>query len=332
MGLTPACDTINTFNISIAENMQELPDVCYGISTYVAVWTDLRNSVDRLITAARITPQWAVLDTGIVVGPNSTYQITPVIAYDGSRFLVAWQSLAAPFGTYCRFVGSDCQPQDSVMTISSSVNASNPRIVFGGSKYLIVWQEYTTNNQIKGQFVSTDGVLLGDEIVITSGTQNHVSPAVCYDGGKYLVIWSQNQIWGQFLNDAGGPIGAAFPISTVMNEQADPAVFFGGDKFLAVWSELRTDYDIYGNLDAQVGVEELVHDITPMPRVYAEGAVFVDQLNITGARGKNAVVFDIHGRKVAETESGVWHAGSFPAGVYFIQVVDERIFKTVKVK
>ena len=38
--------------------MQELPDVCFGLGNYIAVWTDLRNSVDRLITAVeKISPE-----------------------------------------------------------------------------------------------------------------------------------------------------------------------------------------------------------------------------------------------------------------------------------
>jgi hypothetical protein len=322
---------MNTFNISNAENIQELPDVCFGVGNYVAVWTDLRNSIDRLITAARVTPQWVVLDTGIVVGPNSAYQITPVIAFDGSRFLVAWQSLAAPFGVHCRFLGGDGQPQDSVMTISSSVTASNPRIVFGGSKYLIVWQEYTTTNQIVGQFVSPGGILLGDEIVITSGTANHVSPAVCYDGNKYLVAWSQSQIWGLFLNDAGSPIGAALPISMTMNDQADPDVFFGGDKFLAVWSELRTDYDIYGNLDTQVSVLETYCDC-PSVSVYPDKTIFTDIMRIVGGDGKRASIYNALGETIDVVHNGMWNAGSMPTGIYFVIVENTHIFRVVKIK
>lgn len=332
MGLTPSCDTLQTFYISNAEDMQEWPDICYGLGNYVAVWTDLRNSVDRFITAARVTPQWAVLDTGIVVGPNAGYQVTPVIAFDGSRFLVAWQNLAAPFGIYCRFLGNDGQPVDSLLTITAAVSASNPRIVFGGSKYLIVWQEYTTINHIVGQFVSPSGILLGDTIVFTSGGANHVSPAVCHNGNCYLVAWSQNQIWGQFLSDTGNPIGAAFPISTAMNDQADPDVFHGSGKFLAIWSEFRTDYDIYGNLDAQVGVHERGDDPCTPREIYPDQTLFTDILTLVGAQEKTVSVYNVLGERVDIVYHGVWDAQRHPPGIYFLSWTDGSACRVVKVK
>jgi hypothetical protein len=312
--------------------MQEWPDVCFGLGGYVAVWTDLRNSVDRFITAARVTPQWVVLDTGIVVGPNSAYQITPVIAFDGSRFLVAWQNLAAPFGIYCRFLDDGGQPLDSVLTITSAVSAVNPRIAFGGSNYLIVWQEYTTTNHIVGRFASPGGVLLGDTIVITSGGANHVSPAVCYDGNKYLVAWSQNQIWGQFLSDAGSLIGAALPISTTMNDQVDPDVFPGGGKFLAIWSEFRNDYDIYGNLDAQVGVHDWGNDLSVPEGIYPDKTIFTDIVTLVNAQGKFVSVYNVMGERVDIVQHGVWNARAHPPGIYFLTWRDGSACRVVKVK
>ena len=332
MGLTPSCDTIQTFDVSNAENIQELPDVCYGLNNYLVVWTDLRNGIDRVIRAARVTPEWSVLDTGIVVAPNSTYQVIPVVAFDGSRFLVVWQNLAAPFGIHCRFLSGDAQPEDSVITISSAVNAANPRIVFGGLQYLIVWQEYEMTNQIIGRFISPDGALSGDEFLITSGTANHVSPAVCFDGTRYLVAWSQTQIWGQFLSQDGSLIGTAFPISLATNEQADPDVFFGGDKFLTAWSEFRTDYDIYANLDAQVGVSDTDNDMDMAGHLHPQGTIFKDRVRLTGGHCGNVSIYDILGEKVDVVSRGIWDARSHACGVYFLSCDDGCVFTVIKVR
>lgn len=323
---------MSSFYISNADNVQELPDVIYGAGSYVAVWTDFRSSVDRHIFAARITPQWVVLDTGIVVAPNSNYQITPVIAFDGNRFLVVWQSLAAPFGIHCRFLNDQGQPQDTVLTISSTVSAMNPRIVFGNSKYLIVWQEYTTTNQILGQFVSADGSLLGDEFWITSGTANHVTPSVCYDGNNYLVVWSQVQIWGQFLTNAGIPIGTAFPVSAAISDQADPDVFFGGNRYLAVWSDFQGDYDIYGNLDAQIGIHGADDDPTVSGLIHPDKTVFTDFVTMLGLEGKEFVVFNVLGERVDIVRNGTWDARSHPSGIYFLSWGQGTACRVVKVR
>ena len=331
MGLTLSCDIIQTFVISDAANIQELPDVCYGLGNYVAVWTDLRDGTNRLIRAARVTPQWAVLDTGYIVCANSNYQITPVIAFDGTRYLTAWQDLAYPFGIRCRFIGSDGLPQDSVITVSSASSAINPRICFDGVNYLVVWQEYTTTNHIMGRFISPGGSLIGDAITVTSGPENHVSPALCHDGNRFLVTWSEMQIFGQFLSGTGTLIGPAFQISNTVYEHVDPDVFFGINKFLAVWSEFRTDYDIYGNLDVQVGLEDSNCIAFAMEEFYPERTVFTSRIEIIGAHGKEVLVFDILGKKVAETTNGIWEAGSFPPGVYFMSV-NGQVMRVVKVR
>lgn len=332
MGLTPSCDTIHTFYVSNANDIQEFPDVSFGLGNYMVVWGDRRNGLDRVITAARVTPQWTVLDTGQVVCLNSTYQIAPAIAFGGARFLVVWQNLANPYGIYCRFLGGDGLPQDSVITISSSVTAANPRIVYGGSQFFVVWQEYEATNNIVGRFVSPVGNLVGDTIMITSGTANHVSPGVCYDGNYFLVVWSQNTICGQFISNAGNLIGAVLPISTSTNEQVDPDVFLGNDKYLAIWSEFRTDYDIYGNLDTQVGILTHRDDIPSAPDIYPDRAIFVDRVRLIGGDGKKIVVLDVLGNKVAETQNGVWCARSAAAGVYFLFLDGEQIFRVIKVK
>ncbi|UCG29241.1 MAG: hypothetical protein JSV53_06870 [candidate division WOR-3 bacterium] len=331
MGLTPSCDTIQSFYISNAESIQELPDVCFGLGNYVAVWTDFRNGVDRMIRTARITPQWAVLDTGSVIWANSIYQITPVIAFDGTRYLAAWQNIADPFGIHCRFIGADGLPQDSGITISTAPSATNPRICYDGVNYLVVWQEYTTTNNIIGQFISPGGALIGDTIVVTSGAANHVAPALCHDGNQFLVVWAETQIWGQVVSGTGNLVGAPFQVSGTQYEQVDPDVFFGGGKFLAIWSEFRTDYDIYGNLDIQIGVQDSNYSVPSHPKFYADKTIFIDRVNIIGGRGVKISVFDILGNKVTETINGVWEAQSSSSGVYFLSA-NGQVIRVVKVK
>jgi hypothetical protein len=90
--------------------------------------------------------------------------------------------------------------------------------------------------------------------------------------------------------------------------------------------------NIYGNMDMQVGVEELSDDLVIGGKVYPDKTVFVDRVNISGGFGKTISVFDILGTKVAETKDGVWETHLAPAGVYFLSVDNAYLFKIVKVK
>ncbi len=77
-------------------------------------------------------------------------------------------------------------------------------VVFDGTKYLVVWQtgENFVGQKIYGQFIGTDGSLLGDNFMISDNTtQERWWPAVAVSDSNYLVAWGQGSssacdIWG----------------------------------------------------------------------------------------------------------------------------------------
>ncbi len=333
MGLTPDGDTLKTITISDAEGIQQLPDVCFGNENYLVVWYETQGDSGYSVVAARVTPAWEVLDSGTIIDPGSVYQVTPALAFDGARFLVVWRDLDQPPGIRCRFVATDAQPQGPVINLSQSMYAVEPRIVFGEENYLLVWQEYTANLDILGQLVSPDGTLVGGTITIASGPDNQYSPSVCYDGTNYLVVWIQDQVWGQFVSNSGDMIGSSFPISASPDTQWAPNVAYGNGSYLAVWTEVAADLDIYGSGDIEALVEEPPVVVTPqMTKIYPARTIISNDLEIIGGRGRNVTIFDLTGRKVGQTSSGIWDAVAVPAGVYFIGVEDTKFrFKIVKI-
>jgi hypothetical protein len=79
------------FVVSDADGAQEYPAVASGGTTWLAVWSDQRNG-DYDIYAARVSAGGVVLDTGgILVCGATGAQRDPAVAYDGIRFVVAWQ-------------------------------------------------------------------------------------------------------------------------------------------------------------------------------------------------------------------------------------------------
>ena len=77
-------------------------------------------------------------------------------------------------------------------------------VVFDGTKYLVVWQtgENNVGQKIYGQFIGTDGALLGDNFMICDNTtQERWWPAVAVSDSNYLITWGQGSgsacnIWG----------------------------------------------------------------------------------------------------------------------------------------
>jgi len=77
-------------------------------------------------------------------------------------------------------------------------------VVFDGAKYLVVWQtgENNVGQKIYGQFIGTDGSLLGGNFMICDNTtQERWWPAVAVSDTNILVTWGQGyssacDIWG----------------------------------------------------------------------------------------------------------------------------------------
>jgi large repetitive protein len=80
------------FAVSQARYDQGKPAVGFDGANFLAVWEDYRRGTYSDIYGARVTPGGAVLDgDGIVITEATKYQYAPVLAFDGSSFLVTWE-------------------------------------------------------------------------------------------------------------------------------------------------------------------------------------------------------------------------------------------------
>lgn len=118
----------------------------YG-ENYIVVWSDRRFSKTYWwVTAARISRNGVVLDTGRVVGaarPANEYY--PALACDGRRTLAVWyHSYHAPWGIYGRFINAEARAEDSVFRIAQTRTHFHnlPRVAFGDSAYFVAWADH----------------------------------------------------------------------------------------------------------------------------------------------------------------------------------------------
>lgn len=78
--------------ISQAASSQWYPSLGFDGTNFLAVWEDYRSSVWPDIYGARVTPGGAVLDTtGIAICRGPRDQFAPVLAFDGTNYLVLWE-------------------------------------------------------------------------------------------------------------------------------------------------------------------------------------------------------------------------------------------------
>lgn len=324
--VTPTCDSINTVIVCNAPNIQMTPDVAFGDSNYLVVWSDGRGAAIYRIYAARVTAGGTVLDpTGFQVGPsNNLYHYYPSVAYNGSKFFTVWTYGSSPYDIMGRFVNQDGTLGDTVSILKPGNPIYNTRLAFDGTNFLVVWAEYTGSSfDLKGIRVSgATGAPIGASFTIAPSVQYDNAIGLSYSAPYYMITYSAlqgslYQVFGCFYSTSGLPVGSAFQVSnsTYNCFQCDASA---GDSnhFLNIWAEARSTYDIYGNADIQTGIAE--HDVPNADDRKTGATIFPNTKKWRYAADGRATVYRADGRKMGAGENGWFDASRLGSGVYFL--------------
>ena len=299
---------------------QTEPAVTFAAPNYFVAWLDqafdLRSSP---VKVARVDQHGVVLDPGSVLGTGD-YQ--PDIAFDGSRCLVTWcEEFNGVFG---RFVNASCQPEGVLFQIALTQGTSTaPVTEYGAGSYLVVWPDFCplgTDLDIFGQIVDTNGQLIGERIQIADGSASQNHPTLAFDGNTFLVVWVEdfNLVYGRYISPSGMPLGTQFLVSENTSfERQHPSLAPGTDNYLIAWNEYHNDFDIYGNLDVSVGIEDT------NPELPVRGLTLLARQLAPYLDGES-LLYDITGRRVQNTRVG--------PGIYFLQRDDGDLLKIVVVQ
>jgi hypothetical protein len=127
-----------------------------------------------------------------------------------------------------------------------------------------------------------------------------------------------NTVYGRYISTTGIPTGNKFPISlSTTFERQHPSLAAGTDNYLVAWNEYHADFDVYGNLDVSVGIENINKELP------VQGStMFARQLAKYLAGNKR--IYDILGRKV-------YNAPISP-GIYFLEIEDNTLLKIIVVR
>lgn len=324
--VTPSCDSINTVVICNAPNIQQTPDVAFGDSNYMVIWSDGRAGSIYRIFAARVTPAGSVLDpTGFQVGPSNTlYHYYPSIAFNGTRFFVVWTYGSSPYDIMGRFINTDGTLGDTVCMLKPGNPVYNTRMAFDGTNFLVVWVEFTGSVfDLKGLVVSGGtGAPIGASFTVASNVYYDNSLGLCYDAPYYEITYSTlqgstNQIFGRFYDTSGQPAGTAFQISNSAYNCYQCDVIPGtGGHFLNIWAEAQSTYDIYGNADIQTGITDGGMRKTGNPNMGP--TIFANATRLPYAGRGRAIVYSVDGRKMGTGENGSFDCSRLQSGVYFL--------------
>jgi hypothetical protein len=325
--VTPDLQIVSTVPVKADTGLSREPDIVFGDENYLVVWSDGTFGGEHKVQAARVTTEGVVLDSGIIFGMGAYCEYRPAVSFDGQRLFAVWYNYSdTPAGVFGRFINNDCQPEghEIAIRIMSSSVPMNPDIAFGDSSYLVVWHEPSPyyDDDIYGQLVSTNGILIGDVIPIANDPSYQYLPRVCAGDSQYLVVWNQNcTIYGQWLSMSGELVGTNFPISDTSSCTRDfPAAAVGSTECLVAWHQFNNgNYDIFGNLDTELGANETQE---PLKLHDDLGATIINgPLRLPGTSGYR--VLHVAGRVVDPL--------AISPGIYFIECDGILVKKIIKV-
>lgn len=237
----------NGITISSATNTQVFPAVAANGPDWLVTWQDRRNGAGTDdIYAARVQANGSVPDTmGIVVNSATGNQQTPVVAADGTNYMVTWRD-----ETSTEIWGARVTPAGAVLDMSafkiSTGGGSFPAIAYNGTNYLVAWTKPTNSNDVFGARVTPGAAVLDSgalaiPISASVGIAENRS-AVTSNGSDWLVAWDDNlDVKAARVNAAGTILDVVgITVVSAANVQSFASVAWDGTQYWVVWQDERT--------------------------------------------------------------------------------------------
>ena len=249
------------------------PSVTFDGSNYFVVW-DTGEGCNAPIFGARIDQLGVVLDPSGIAISHGTYHFhyeDPVVAFDGTNYLVVWQAWAEGWGVGLGGVRVDTSGNvlDPVDIHIAQGDCFWPAIAFDGVNFFVVWEEsgdiYGTRVDQSGNVLDTAG------IPISTAPYAQEQPSISFDGTHYVVVWRDSRndsvhydIHGARISPSG-IITESFAVSTQSGRQFAPAIAHGAEDQLLItytgWTGSNNDNPIntmriWGEFYPFVGIAE----------------------------------------------------------------------------
>lgn len=207
----------------------------------------------------------------------SDYGLAPAIAYDSNNysFLVVWSedrnhnNKNEIYGRIVTdenaFLGNDFLISDAYFNSDTAINMEKPTVAFDTKnyRYLVTWvgSDYDSFTDIFGQFVDTEGMLIGNNIMISDTGRTQMDSAIAFDdiNKRFLVAWGDNQadyytvgkhVYAQLIDESMNLYGGRINIAETDSYMVQPAIAFDStnQRFLLAWNDNYVTANVYGRL------------------------------------------------------------------------------------
>jgi hypothetical protein len=305
---------------------RDAPDAAFDGTNWLVVWSQPGNNTGEDVYGRRISGNGSALGGAFPIGTGPTDDSKPVVAWNGSNFLVAWQRLFAPgdWDINARAVSATGAVSPDTYAVAFGDHSEEaPDIAASGTNFLVAWQDArapANGYDIWASGRQPTGGNLGQFLVGGEDNGRHdTEPAVAWNGSEFLVVWQhsyQSQTVSDVLAQRTGITqkeGFQIFVSDIDFRDDAPAVASNGSDWLVVWGKRGSGtYDLRGERISSTGSQLGEFGISSAagdqdtPSVAFDGSFLVAWHD-----RRSSSVPDIYGGRVAST-GAVSDGSGFP--------------------
>ena len=223
------------------------PGVGFTGGMFLVAWVTAER-----VCAVRVRPDGSPIDGSALMIARSQSLDAPVVAGDGTNFLVLWADGRNPVSNCCSpslgnaVYGARVRASDgAVLDQNGFVVADGPgaqkapALAFAGGHYLAMWNDFGVGLRA-ARIRPTDRVVLDAPLPVVD---DHISspPALSANGGQVVMVWEQRtHLMGRRMNVADATWVDADPkivrqAIRTSDVHADPVISHDGTNFAVAW-------------------------------------------------------------------------------------------------
>jgi hypothetical protein len=180
----------NATTVSRSAESQQEPALATDNNSVLAVWTENRGTQYDAVLGRRLDKTGTPLGSTFVIADDQTPSDSPVVAFNGTDYIVFWQELRFPSQELwttllSRRVGPNGTPADVVQISPNAYISSEPAVATDGRNILIAWTEGDIRHpELRSALFAPNRFISPVSIVLPAV----FSPTVDWNGDSYVVV------------------------------------------------------------------------------------------------------------------------------------------------